>query len=448
VSAQTFRFSLRAEPDIITANGISTTSITVQVPGSSSAFAATPVVRFLSSSGTIEPQARVVGGVARALLRSSTTPGTAIVTAIIGGSREQITVEFSSDEVSLARYLQVDGAYVAYNATGSMITASGKCALDYGDLRIESDVRLDVDLAGEKVWAQGSSGRVVIRNQKSWARARVARRSLVLRYGPSARRHAPPRYQPGSSAPGVHGLRLPLDAPDLFAHRIGRDRPLPKYFPGPRRLCSARLTGYRPARNHTAQPEGEPQASTPNASTSTQASLSQSPLLRAGEEIVGEETPPAQIAAETRVAELPTAETPTAAVPDAEAAPSTSGAVGEAPGAPSSTSMVGDAPIRGSILDGTTPTESIGTLPARGVVLGSSGAGSLPSGLGAPGSDETPLQEVPEYKDLPDTPAREARPAEEVPAIQPQAEAVGAPKVAEQISEPTPPSAGRMAATG
>jgi hypothetical protein len=165
---QSFRFSLRAEPDVLPANGISTTSISVQVANAGAgAIAATPIVRFVTTAGSIEPQAPVVGGVARALLRSSTTPGTAIVTAFIGNAREQIAVEFTGDEVSLARYVQVDGAYVAYGSQKGIVTASGRCSLDYGDLRIESDQRLDVDLHAERVWAQGNGGGVLIRNLKS-----------------------------------------------------------------------------------------------------------------------------------------------------------------------------------------------------------------------------------------------------------------------------------------
>lgn len=162
--AQNFRFNLRAEPDVIAANGISTTSILVQVQNGGNAISAAPMVRFISSAGSIEPQARLSGGFARVLLRSSTTPGTAIVTAIVGSSREQITVEFSSDDLGIARYLQVGGKYVAYGSNNQHITASGKSTLDFGELHIESDVRLDVDMQSERVWAEGGSGQVLIRH--------------------------------------------------------------------------------------------------------------------------------------------------------------------------------------------------------------------------------------------------------------------------------------------
>lgn len=168
------RFTLRAEPDVIPANGISTTSIFVQLPQNRGAISAAPIVHFATTAGVIEGQAQLTDGVARVLLRSSATPGTAIVTAFIGSSREAVTVEFSEDSGIAQRYLEVSAPYVAYGADSSLITSSGKTGLDFGDTHIESDVRLDVDLASERVWAQGNKGGVVIR-QGSGAKAKELR---------------------------------------------------------------------------------------------------------------------------------------------------------------------------------------------------------------------------------------------------------------------------------
>jgi hypothetical protein len=172
--AQSSRFTLRAEPDVIAANGISTTSIFVQLPQGRGAIEAAPLVRFATTAGVIETQAQLTGGVARVLLRSSTTPGTAIVTAFIGNSREAITVEFSEENGLARRYLEVAAPYVAYGADRSQITASGKTSLDFGDTHIESDVRLDIDLGNERVWAQGTKGSVSIRQGRG-AKAKTLR---------------------------------------------------------------------------------------------------------------------------------------------------------------------------------------------------------------------------------------------------------------------------------
>ncbi len=160
--AQNFRFELRAEPDVIPANGLSTTSIFVQLPQSGAAITRNSTVRFATTAGTIESQALLTGGVARVLLRSSSTPETATVTAFVDGVREDITVEFAEDTGLRERYLEVAAPYVAYGNGTGIITSSGKTELDFGDLHVESDVRLDVDLNQERLWAQGNAGSVVI----------------------------------------------------------------------------------------------------------------------------------------------------------------------------------------------------------------------------------------------------------------------------------------------
>lgn len=162
--AQNFRFDLRAEPDVIPANGLSTTSIFVQLPQSTSAITPVNTVRFATTAGTIESQAMLTGGVARVLLRSSNTPETATVTAFVGAARETITIEFAEDTGLRERYLEVASPYVAYGKDTGIITSSGKSSMDFGDLHVESDVRLDVDLNLERLWAQGTAGGIVISN--------------------------------------------------------------------------------------------------------------------------------------------------------------------------------------------------------------------------------------------------------------------------------------------
>ena len=172
--AQNARFILRAEPDVIPANGISTTSIFVQVPSSRDAISANPIVRFATTAGTIENQSSLSGGVARVLLRSAATPGTAVVTAFIGNSREVITVEFSAEGERVDRYLEIAAPYVAYGQSTGVITSSGKSVFDFGDIHIESDVRLDIDLYAERIWAQGNRNGVSIRQGRG-ARAKTLR---------------------------------------------------------------------------------------------------------------------------------------------------------------------------------------------------------------------------------------------------------------------------------
>ncbi len=162
--AQSFRFLLRAEPDAIPANGISSTSVLVQARNLPvSGISAQPVVRFATTSGTIESQARLVNGVARVLLRSANLPGTAIVTAFIGSSREQVSVEFTEGTPTISRSWEIKGSPVACGNAWNIISAAGPCSLDIGGLHIESDVRLDIDISNRWLWAQGNAGRVIIR---------------------------------------------------------------------------------------------------------------------------------------------------------------------------------------------------------------------------------------------------------------------------------------------
>ena len=202
--AQSPRFTLRAEPDVIPANGISTTSIFVQVPPSHDVISATSVVRFATTAGTIETQSALTGGVARVLLRSANTPGTAVVTAFIGNSREVITVEFSAEGERVDRYLEVAAPYVAYGQSTGIITSSGKSQFDFGDIHIESDVRLDVDLYAERIWAQGNRDGVSIRQGRG-TRAKTLRGDRL--FFDLQRRSGVMRRSDGDGSGGDNGAR-------------------------------------------------------------------------------------------------------------------------------------------------------------------------------------------------------------------------------------------------
>ena len=128
------RFDLRAEPDVIPANGLSTTSIFVQLPGSSSGMTPNSTVRFATTAGTIESQATLTGGVARVLLRSSNTPETATVTAFVNGAREGLTMRharFTGER----RIEIVSGAEPSPAAGEARLRVLG-CALCGSDMRV------------------------------------------------------------------------------------------------------------------------------------------------------------------------------------------------------------------------------------------------------------------------------------------------------------------------
>lgn len=252
--AQSARFILRAEPDVIPANGISTTSIFVQVPDSRDAISATPVVRFATTAGTIESQSSLSGGVARVLLRSAATPGTAVVTAFIGNSREVITVEFSAQGERVDRYLEVAAPYVAYGQSTGIITSSGKSAFDFGDIHVESDVRLDIDLYAERVWAQGNKGGVTIRQGRG-ARAKTLTGDRL--FFDLQRRSGVMRRAEGDSLGGDNSARQ-----EFFGSDFASLPPL-----DPTQAPADAITPVKSVANRDANTAGAPEATTPSAIT-------------------------------------------------------------------------------------------------------------------------------------------------------------------------------------
>lgn len=164
--AQSFRFTLRAEPDVIAANGYSTSTIVAQVRDiGSSGISAVPLVHFTTTRGVIEQRTTTLSnGIGRVLLRSTNTPGTAVVTARIGNMTEDVVVEFTDSDTNSRRYIEIAGPYISYGAETQAVAAAGRCTLDLGEVHVESDVRMDVDLNNEKLWAEGTAGKVIVRH--------------------------------------------------------------------------------------------------------------------------------------------------------------------------------------------------------------------------------------------------------------------------------------------
>ncbi|MCE5199662.1 MAG: invasin domain 3-containing protein [Armatimonadota bacterium] len=88
---------LRAQPQAIVADSLSSTTITAEVRDESGhPVADDTLVTFTTSLGIIETNVRTVAGVARARLRSDTTVGTALVSAVAANGRAvaQLRVDF------------------------------------------------------------------------------------------------------------------------------------------------------------------------------------------------------------------------------------------------------------------------------------------------------------------------------------------------------------------
>ena len=163
--------SLAAAPDVIYADGKSSTVVTATVQDSGGHAAPDGTsVRFTTTLGTLTPDtASTTAGVARVSLTSVTDPGTARVTAAAFGSGLQGTsatgasVEFTADRESLfnkdARWIRIDcPQYLIYSADTHIIEAQGKnrsAHLDYKALDITADA-LQVDLQTQTVLARNA----------------------------------------------------------------------------------------------------------------------------------------------------------------------------------------------------------------------------------------------------------------------------------------------------
>ena len=173
--------SLAASPDIIYADGKSTTVITATVrDGGGSLVANNTPVRFTTTLGTLTGDtASTTSGVARISLTSASSSGTATVTAVSfgatadGSSAGATTVEFTEDRESLfskdARWIRLDcPQYLIYSADTRIAEAEGKkgsAHLSYKGLDIQADA-LQVDLQTRLVLAHHATlqrGRHVLR---------------------------------------------------------------------------------------------------------------------------------------------------------------------------------------------------------------------------------------------------------------------------------------------
>ncbi len=163
--------TLAAAPDVIYADGRSSTVVTATVQDSGGHAAPDGTsVRFTTTLGTLTPDtASTTAGVARVSLTSVSTSGTARVTAAAFGSGLQGTsanaasVEFTADRESLfdkdARWIRIDcPQYLIYSADAHTIEAQGKnrsAHLDYKALDITADA-LQVDLETQTLLARNA----------------------------------------------------------------------------------------------------------------------------------------------------------------------------------------------------------------------------------------------------------------------------------------------------
>jgi hypothetical protein len=150
---------LHADPDRVPADGESQVAISAEVMEASGVPVAdgTPVY-FVATLGEIVSPVETIGGFAQTVLTASNAAGTAIVSAIVGGARESISVEFVAEPGSAtpgSRMVTLTGEDVSYSADLRTFVIVGGAELRYQSVVIRAD-GLQHDVNSNVVCAQGN----------------------------------------------------------------------------------------------------------------------------------------------------------------------------------------------------------------------------------------------------------------------------------------------------
>jgi hypothetical protein len=138
-----YALQVQAQPQRPRADGIEPCAITVRVTDPLGAPARDGTqVTFVTTLGTLDPQAALTGGgIARTELKSATA-GRAEVSILVEGQRDKIVVEFvgarAKPPPKPAPMVKITGKYVAYSADYDCITAADDAQAQHGALKIEA----------------------------------------------------------------------------------------------------------------------------------------------------------------------------------------------------------------------------------------------------------------------------------------------------------------------
>jgi len=178
-----FNVRLRVDPDRVPADGKSAVVVLAEVFDAAGrpAPGGTPV-HFVSTLGEIASPVQTVGGLAQTVLSASNVAGTAIVSAVVGGARQTIQVEFLAEPGSAARgsrVVELNADEVAYSADKRVFVATWKAALKHQGLEITAD-GIQYDMGSSVICAQGN---VVCRSGGRTLNADALRYDLLLLRG-------------------------------------------------------------------------------------------------------------------------------------------------------------------------------------------------------------------------------------------------------------------------
>jgi len=150
---------LRADPDRVPADGKSSVVISVEVADAVGRPAPDGTsVHFVTTLGQIVSPTQTIGGLAQTVLTAPSAAGTALVSAIVGGMRQTIQVEFLAEPGSAApgsHVVELTADEVAYSAEKRVFVATWKAELKCQALEIRAD-GIQYDMDPGVVCAQGN----------------------------------------------------------------------------------------------------------------------------------------------------------------------------------------------------------------------------------------------------------------------------------------------------
>lgn len=174
---------LRADPDRVPADGKSSVVVLAEVFDATGRPAPDGTsVHFVSTLGEIASPVQTVGGLAQSVLSASNVAGTAVVSAVVGGARQTVQVEFLAEPGSAARgsrVIELSADEVAYSAEKRIFVATWKAALKHQGMEITAD-GIQYDMGSSIVCAQGN---VVCRSGEKTLNADALRYDLLLLRG-------------------------------------------------------------------------------------------------------------------------------------------------------------------------------------------------------------------------------------------------------------------------
>lgn len=150
---------LRADPEIITADGQSSATITAEVRTRQNALVPDgTTVRFTTTAGTVSQSVLTRNGVARATLRSSAEEGVAEVSATAGlRAIARVSVTFTSEKLpgqQMKPFVRIEGESLQFVPDKSFLDAAGSVRLTYRSFYVTADL-LQLDTGALRLKARG-----------------------------------------------------------------------------------------------------------------------------------------------------------------------------------------------------------------------------------------------------------------------------------------------------